>query len=241
MTSAIDPTYDPGLTGFLIVDPYNDFLSEGGKLYQLCRATLEAHDVVECRWTDEADLGAHGRGQAHQLRVANVTADQEADIGARHLDQRNPGGKVRAPGVAAEKGLAVAPDQPPILFEDGQAVDPATGSLKRRTDDRRKLQALAGGRDVALSGLERLGPRSGPELRTVAVARQRCLREEHQIDLLRRGDFEERDHAVLAELDVLGRHDLARGDLDSLQGFAHERVPVGRRQDDGLTWVNYIF
>jgi ureidoacrylate peracid hydrolase len=46
MTSAIDPTYDPELTG-LLIDPYNDFLSEGGKLYQLCRATLEAHDVVE--------------------------------------------------------------------------------------------------------------------------------------------------------------------------------------------------
>ena len=30
-------TYEPGLTGLLIVDPYNDFLSEGGKLYELCR------------------------------------------------------------------------------------------------------------------------------------------------------------------------------------------------------------
>jgi len=40
-------TYEPGLTGLLIVDPYNDFLSEGGKLYELCRSTLEAHDVVE--------------------------------------------------------------------------------------------------------------------------------------------------------------------------------------------------
>ena len=40
-------TYEPGLTGLLIVDPYNDFLSERGKLYELCRSTLEAHDVVE--------------------------------------------------------------------------------------------------------------------------------------------------------------------------------------------------
>jgi ureidoacrylate peracid hydrolase len=40
-------TYEPDLTGLLIVDPYNDFLSEGGKLYELSRTTLETHDVVE--------------------------------------------------------------------------------------------------------------------------------------------------------------------------------------------------
>ena len=40
-------TYEPELTGLLIVDPYNDFLSEGGKLYELSRSTLEAHNVVE--------------------------------------------------------------------------------------------------------------------------------------------------------------------------------------------------
>ena len=39
-------TYEPDLTGLLIVDPYNDFLSEGGMLYELSRATLEAHNVV---------------------------------------------------------------------------------------------------------------------------------------------------------------------------------------------------
>jgi hypothetical protein len=27
------PTYDPTRTGLLFVDPYNDFLSEGGKLW----------------------------------------------------------------------------------------------------------------------------------------------------------------------------------------------------------------
>jgi nicotinamidase-related amidase len=39
-------TYEPGLTGLLIVDPYNDFLSKGGKLFELSRETLEAFDVV---------------------------------------------------------------------------------------------------------------------------------------------------------------------------------------------------
>jgi nicotinamidase-related amidase len=27
------PTYDPKMTAVLLVDPYNDFLSEGGKLW----------------------------------------------------------------------------------------------------------------------------------------------------------------------------------------------------------------
>jgi nicotinamidase-related amidase len=40
-------TYEPQWTGLLVVDPYNDFLSEGGKLYELSQATLVAHDVVE--------------------------------------------------------------------------------------------------------------------------------------------------------------------------------------------------
>ena len=40
-------TYEPELTGLLIVDPYNDFLSDGGKLYELSRSTLEANNVVE--------------------------------------------------------------------------------------------------------------------------------------------------------------------------------------------------
>ena len=39
-------TYERELTGLLIVDPYNDFLSEGGKLYERSRATLETHNVV---------------------------------------------------------------------------------------------------------------------------------------------------------------------------------------------------
>jgi nicotinamidase-related amidase len=40
-------TYEPELTGLLIVDPYNDFLSEGGKLYERSHSTLEANNVVE--------------------------------------------------------------------------------------------------------------------------------------------------------------------------------------------------
>src|SRR5438132_1292976 len=40
-------TYERALTGLLVVDPFNDFLSEGGMLYELSRETLEAYNVVE--------------------------------------------------------------------------------------------------------------------------------------------------------------------------------------------------
>jgi ureidoacrylate peracid hydrolase len=45
--SEAELTYEAELTGLLIVDPYNDFLSEGGKLYELSRSTLETNNVVE--------------------------------------------------------------------------------------------------------------------------------------------------------------------------------------------------
>ena len=35
-------TYDPADTALLVVDPYNDFMSEGGKLYEATRETAEA-------------------------------------------------------------------------------------------------------------------------------------------------------------------------------------------------------
>jgi hypothetical protein len=35
------PTYDPTRTGLLFVDPYNDFLSEGGKLWPRVKQVAE--------------------------------------------------------------------------------------------------------------------------------------------------------------------------------------------------------
>ena len=35
------PTYDPARTGLLLVDPYKDFLSEGGKLWTRVKAVAE--------------------------------------------------------------------------------------------------------------------------------------------------------------------------------------------------------
>ena len=39
-------TYSRELTALLVIDPYNDFISEGGKLWDRIRAVAEANDCV---------------------------------------------------------------------------------------------------------------------------------------------------------------------------------------------------
>ena len=40
-------TYAADHTALLIVDPYNDFMSEGGKLYELIKQTAEASGLFD--------------------------------------------------------------------------------------------------------------------------------------------------------------------------------------------------
>ncbi|MGD9527355.1 cysteine hydrolase family protein [Pseudonocardia sp.] len=40
-------TYDPEHTAILLIDPYNDFLSEGGKLWPLLKEAAEEIDLIE--------------------------------------------------------------------------------------------------------------------------------------------------------------------------------------------------
>src|SRR5262245_36943195 len=39
-------TFDKEITALLVIDPYNDFISEGGKLWDRGRAVAEANDCV---------------------------------------------------------------------------------------------------------------------------------------------------------------------------------------------------
>ena len=72
-------TYEPELTGLLIVDPYNDFLSEGGKLYELSRETLEARNVVE----HMRQVLAAARARGTQVFIAPHHRWREADTHTR--------------------------------------------------------------------------------------------------------------------------------------------------------------
>ena len=40
------PTYDKSVTALLVVDPYNDFISEGGKIWPRIKAVAEANGCV---------------------------------------------------------------------------------------------------------------------------------------------------------------------------------------------------
>ena len=39
-------TYDPEITGLLVIDPYNDFLSEGGKAYDRLKAVMDGNNCI---------------------------------------------------------------------------------------------------------------------------------------------------------------------------------------------------
>src|SRR5258706_16114007 len=43
--SMSDKTYDPADTALLVVDPYNDFMSEGGKLYDQIKDVADSVDM----------------------------------------------------------------------------------------------------------------------------------------------------------------------------------------------------
>jgi nicotinamidase-related amidase len=40
------PAYDRDITALLVVDPYNDFISEGGKIWPRIKAVAEANNCV---------------------------------------------------------------------------------------------------------------------------------------------------------------------------------------------------
>jgi hypothetical protein len=42
------PGYPPDRTALLVIDPVNDFLSEGGAAWELTKGTVEHNDVVRC-------------------------------------------------------------------------------------------------------------------------------------------------------------------------------------------------
>jgi ureidoacrylate peracid hydrolase len=39
-------TYNKDITGLLVIDPYNDFISEGGKVWDRLKAVAEAKQCV---------------------------------------------------------------------------------------------------------------------------------------------------------------------------------------------------
>jgi hypothetical protein len=66
-------TYDKEITALLVIDPYNDFISEGGKLWDRLKAVAEANSCVphmlqvreihQCDWVRHPPKCRSRRGQ----------------------------------------------------------------------------------------------------------------------------------------------------------------------------------
>src|SRR5215475_9645058 len=61
--SMVNMTYDTQLTALLVIDPYNDFISEGGKLWDRIKTVAEANDCLP-----------------HMLQVLNAARNAELRV-----------------------------------------------------------------------------------------------------------------------------------------------------------------
>jgi ureidoacrylate peracid hydrolase len=59
----VNVTYNKQLTALVVIDPYNDFLSEGGKIWDLIRAVAEANECIP-----------------HMLQVLNAAREAELRV-----------------------------------------------------------------------------------------------------------------------------------------------------------------
>jgi ureidoacrylate peracid hydrolase len=116
-TAKPDLSYEPELTGLLIVDPYNDFLSEGGKLYELSRSTLEANNVVE----HMRQVLAAARANGVQVFIAPHHRWREGDQHS-HWETMPPIGAATARGHVFADGTWGGSFQPDFEPRPGEVV-----------------------------------------------------------------------------------------------------------------------
>ena len=74
------PTYDKRIAALLVVDPYNDFISEGGKIWPRIKAVAEANNCV-----------AHMLGVLNAARCAHSERSMATqDLRIRYMGWRVP-------------------------------------------------------------------------------------------------------------------------------------------------------
>ena len=76
-------TYDPKTTALLLIDPYNDFLSEGGKLWPRAKPIAEEVGLL-----DNLHTIMHAAGEAGLARKNHAKAEATSSLRARKLLNR---------------------------------------------------------------------------------------------------------------------------------------------------------
>jgi len=109
--------YEPATTGLLIVDPYNDFLSKGGKLYEASRDTLEAYDVV----THMREILSVARAKKLQVFIAPHHRWRESDAHTKWKSMA-PIGERAAKGRIFEEGTWGGTFHPDFVPQPGEVV-----------------------------------------------------------------------------------------------------------------------
>jgi hypothetical protein len=80
-------TYEPELTGLLVVDPYNDFISEGGKLWPSSKETGEGVSCVpQGDHRGQRAIVRQGRSTDGRIGVQTSSAEWSYRDGANQLN-----------------------------------------------------------------------------------------------------------------------------------------------------------
>ena len=112
------PTYDKEITALLVVDPYNDFISEGGKIWPRIRGVAEANHCVPhmlqilnaARQAKLRVFYAHASSlPSGRLRDVEVyCAHSEGSVAAKEPSNTAPGVARFAPSSSPKPGDIVA-------------------------------------------------------------------------------------------------------------------------------------
>jgi len=70
-------TYDKEITALLVIDPYNDFISEGGKVWDRIKGVAEANDLCSSYVARVSKESPHYRGRAIHTTLTQQNKHQE--------------------------------------------------------------------------------------------------------------------------------------------------------------------
>src|SRR5262249_8511834 len=103
-------TYDKEITALLVVDPYNDFISEGGKLWDRIRGVAEANDCVPHML--QVLNAARRRSFASSMHCIIDTVRATTRLGSTLRPFRRRAGRERASNTARGVARSVPSSRP---------------------------------------------------------------------------------------------------------------------------------